>query len=80
MAKTDINNLFCNVKSPINILFGKHVAILRRSKNLSQEELADKCGIHRTYIGALERGEKSPTLNTIEKIANALEITIKELF
>ena len=68
------------MKSPVNILFGKQVAALRRSKNLSQEELADKCGIHRTYIGALERGEKSPTLNTIEKIANALEITIKELF
>lgn len=68
------------MKSPINILFGKRVAVLRHSKNLSQEELADKCGIHRTYIGALERGEKSPTLNTIEKLANALEITIKELF
>ena len=47
-------------------MFGEKVAELRRKQHLSQEELADKCGIHRTYIGSIERGEKSPTLNTIE--------------
>lgn len=68
------------MKGCVNTLFGKRVAELRRAKGLSQEVFADKCGIHRTYIGAVERGEKSPTLNTVAKIADALEITIKELF
>lgn len=64
----------------INIQFGKKVAEIRRQLHLSQEELAYKCGIHRTYIGAVERGEKSPTLNTIKKIADGLNIDIYLLF
>ena len=63
----------------INKLFGKHVSQLRKECNLSQEELADRCGVHRTYIGALERGEKSPTLNTIEKIAIGLKVSLIDL-
>ena len=46
----------------------------------SQEQFAFKCDVDRTYIGTIERGEKSPTLNTIVKIANALGITKSELF
>ena len=64
----------------VNEIFGKRVADLRKAKHLSQEELADRCDVHRTYIGAIERGEKSPTLNTIEKIAAGLGINIKEFF
>lgn len=64
----------------INIKFGETVAKLRRQKGLSQEELAFRCGIHRTYIGAVERGVKSPTLNTIKKIAVGLEVEVIELF
>lgn len=45
----------------------------RNLKNLSQEELADICGLHRTYIGAVERGERNITLISAEKIAIALE-------
>lgn len=67
------------MKTDINITFGLTVAKIRKSKNLSQEELAYKCGIHRTYVGLLERGEKSPTLNTIERIAEGLEVSIKDL-
>ena len=63
----------------INIFFGKKVAEIRKNQHLSQEELADRCELHRTYIGAIERGEKSPTLNTIEKIANGLNVKIHEL-
>jgi transcriptional regulator with XRE-family HTH domain len=40
---------------------------------LSQEELADKCGYHRTYIGSIERGERNVTVSTIEAVAVALE-------
>ncbi|MCF0125789.1 MAG: helix-turn-helix transcriptional regulator [Clostridia bacterium] len=68
------------MKVNINIFFGKRVTELRVEKKLSQEDLAFRCGLHRTYIGAIERGEKSPTLNTIEKIANGLEIQLCDLF
>jgi transcriptional regulator with XRE-family HTH domain len=49
-------------------------------KGLSQEELAHRADIHTAHLGRIERGEKNPTLETIEKIANALEITFEELF
>lgn len=53
---------------------------MRKMQHLSQEELADRCNIHRTYIGSIERGEKSPTLNTVEKIANGLNVDISIIF
>lgn len=68
------------MKLDVNKIFGKRIEVLRKKQNLSQEELAFKCELHRTYIGAIERGEKSPTLNTMEKIANGLNIEIVELF
>ena len=64
----------------INKIFGHKVAEIRKSQHLSQEELADRCGVHRTYIGFIERGEKSPTLTTVEKIANGLGVCICKLF
>lgn len=67
------------MKSRINVDFGKRVAELRRERGLSQEELAFRCDIHRTYIGFIERGEKSPTLNTINKLAQGLDVEIKDL-
>ena len=68
------------MKTDVNIAFGKRVAELRKMAGLSQEQFAFKCDVDRTYIGTIERGEKSPTLNTIEKIATGLGITKKELF
>lgn len=47
---------------------------------LSQEKLAVKAGVHRTYIGMIERGEKNVTIVNIEKLAKALNVSIKELF
>ena len=67
-------------KTPINIAFGKKLSELRHAAGLSQEAFAFMCGFDRTYIGILERGEKSPPLNSLEKIANALGVTIKDLF
>ncbi|WP_083386381.1 helix-turn-helix domain-containing protein [Acidithiobacillus ferrivorans] len=55
-------------------LFGKHIRKLRKSRRLSQEQLADKAELHRTYIGMIERGEKNITLLNILKISTALEI------
>jgi len=64
----------------ILIRFGERVREIRKEKELSQEELANKADLHRTYIGMIERAEKNITLINIEKIANALEVNIKELF
>ena len=65
-----------------NILqnFGLRVQKLRKSKNLSQEQFADICGLHRTYIGMIERGEKNITLKNIHKLATALNINISDFF
>ena len=66
-------------KKKILVAFGDRVRELRKKKELSQEELADKAGLHRTYIGMIERGEKNITLVNIEKIANALELSVSDL-
>jgi Predicted transcriptional regulators len=68
------------MKTNVNIAFGKRVAELRKNAGYSQEQFAFKCEVDRTYIGVVERGEKSPTLNTIVKIASALGISMSELF
>lgn len=67
-------------KEPILLAFGQRVQELRKERNLSQEQLADLAGLHRTYIGMIERAEKNITLRNIEKIALALKIDIKSLF
>ena len=66
-------------KQEILIQFGIKVREYRNKKRLSQEELAFKADLHRTYIGMIERAEKNITLLNIEKIANALEVNINEL-
>ncbi len=63
----------------ILITFGNKVREIRKDKNISQEELAFKANLHRTYIGMIERAEKNITLINIEKIAKALEVDIKKL-
>jgi transcriptional regulator with XRE-family HTH domain len=59
--------------------FGQKVRGERLKQNLSQEELAVKAGVHRTYIGMIERAEKNITLLNIEKISKALGISISKL-
>ena len=67
-------------KEPILFAFGQRVQELRKERNLSQEQLADLAGVHRTYIGMIERAEKNITLCNIERIAKALKLSIKDLF
>ncbi len=64
----------------IKIKFGRHLRSLREAEGLSQEDLAFKSGIHRTYLSSVERGERNIALVNIEKIANALSMDISELF
>lgn len=68
------------MEKDLTIKFGHRITSLRRQIGLSQERFAEKCNIHRTYIGAVERGEKSPTLKTVEKIAKGLDVKISDLF
>lgn len=60
--------------------FGERVKELRQARKLSQEELAFKTGVHRTYLGGIERGERNPSLRNIAAIAEALGVTLAELF
>ncbi|MEK7377055.1 MAG: helix-turn-helix transcriptional regulator [Candidatus Margulisiibacteriota bacterium] len=68
------------MKKSILIEFG-HAAREQRTKlGYSQEELAESAGLHRTYIGMIERAEKNITLENISKLAKALNLKICELF
>ena len=68
------------MKSKILLKFGLNVKKKRLELGLSQEELAFKSNLHRTYIGMIERGEKNITLYNIHKIASGLKINVIELF
>lgn len=63
-----------NKKDEICVLFGEAVRRARQARGLSQEEFADQVGVHRTYIGGIERGERNPTLTMINKIAAGLDV------
>lgn len=52
---------------------------IRKQRGLSQETLADIVGLHRTYVGSIERGERNLGIDTVEKIANALDVEVGEL-
>jgi transcriptional regulator with XRE-family HTH domain len=60
--------------------FGRAVRERRKVLGLSQEEFADLCGLHRTYMGGVERGERNISLINVEKIARALDISLVRLF
>lgn len=68
------------MKPAILVSFGHNVQEARKKLGLSQEQLAERAGLHRTYIGMIERAEKNITLCNVEKIAYALEMSIKDLF
>lgn len=64
----------------IRVRFGKALRQRRHKLDVSQEEFADMCGLDRTYVGGIERGERNVALVNIEKIARALKISLSELF
>ena len=66
--------------SEISKLIGQRIRNYRTQQKLSQEKLAELSGCHPTYIGQVERGEKNATLESIEKIASALNIPLAQLF
>lgn len=60
--------------------FGARVRDLRKDAGLSQEKFAELAQLHRTYISGVERGERNASLSSISRIANALNISLSELF
>jgi len=66
-------------KPPLLVAIGNAVRLLRRNIGISQEELAEKSGLHRTYVGMIERGEKNITVLSATKIAKALGVPLSSL-
>ncbi|MCL2392724.1 MAG: helix-turn-helix domain-containing protein [Oscillospiraceae bacterium] len=66
--------------SEIAKTIGDRIRIYRVRAKITQMRLAEKSGVHHTYIGQLERGEKNATLETIEKVARALNLSLETLF
>lgn len=60
-------------------VFGQRMQKVRKDKGITQEELAGKLAMHRTYVGLVERGERNPTIRTLYKIAKALEVKSSDL-
>ena len=68
-----------NLNAQINIKVGTKVKLERTKRNISQEKLAELAGISKNFVGAIERGESSPTVDTLAKIADAFGLTFSEL-
>lgn len=67
------------MNSTLRQCLAKNIKRERRQRNISQDELADICGLHRTYIGGIERCERNITLSTLEKISVALDVNALSL-
>ncbi len=68
------------VESDLAKRFGEVVRELRKEAGFSQESFADHCGLHRTYMGSIERGEKIVSIETASKISIGLNMTLGQLF
>ena len=66
-------------KDPLLVDLGRYLRSVREKRGWSQEELALECGLHRTYIGAVERGEYNVTLLTLRRITDTLGVTLQEV-
>ena len=70
-----------NKRSDSLAKFGKHISMLRKQKGFtSQITFANKAKLDRTYIGGIERGERNPTFEILEKLAKTLGVRIEDLF
>lgn len=65
--------------SNIQTAFGEHLRKVRGTCGISQEKLAEIAGLHRTYVSSVERGERNVSLETIERLAKALKLTMAAL-
>jgi transcriptional regulator with XRE-family HTH domain len=63
----------------LRAVLAENIKTFRRQKAVSQDELAEQCGLHRTYVGSVERRERNVTLSTLEVLASALGVTVPDL-
>lgn len=68
-----------NPSDSLRATLADNIKAFRSKKGLSQEGLAELCGLHRTYIGSVERQERNVTLSTLEVLSAALEVSVPEL-
>ena len=68
------------MQEEIRVAYGRAIRAIRQDKKISQEELGDLCGLHRTYISDIELGKRNVSLENIDKIAHALQVKKSELF
>jgi transcriptional regulator with XRE-family HTH domain len=61
-------------------IFAKNLRVIRSNQGLSQEQLADEAGVHRTFVGAVERGETNISIDNIERLTRALKASPADLF
>ena len=80
VVHADDKSLFCHMGHPSIQLFGQTVRHFRNLLHITQEELADRAGFHRTYIGQLERSERNPAFKNIVTLCNALQVPLTEFF
>ena len=66
-------------RSSLHAAFGAELRAVRVRRGLSQDDLAEVSGLHRTYIGGVERGERNPSLTNIARLAEALEVPVADL-
>jgi transcriptional regulator with XRE-family HTH domain len=66
--------------SELQVSLGRAIRDLRARRGYSQESFADAVGLHRTYIGGIERGERNVSLRNLARIANTLEMPLSRLF
>ena len=60
-------------------VFAQNVRRIRRLQEISQEELAERAGLHRTYVGEIERGERNPSVDVMDRLAHGLSVSLAEL-
>lgn len=65
--------------SPLTSVLAANILAYREERGLSQEEFADLCGLHRTYVGSVERGERNVTLSTLEVLASVIGVSVSQL-
>lgn len=80
VVHADNKSLFCLMGHPSIQLFGETVRHFRKLLNITQEELADKAGFHRTYIGQIERSERNPAFKNVVTLCQALQVPLSEFF
>lgn len=71
---------FLVVSSPLSLSFGQNIRALRKAQGWTQVEFSERCGFYQTYLSRVENGQANPTLNAMEVMANALGLTVFEMF